>query len=147
MTRAASSRPAYSCARWSPPRSNETLYTADYFGTGLGAIDTATYDARFIGAYDKVAGSAELTGTGDGRLLGFMWDAVAPISDVSGKVVELDRTSGRIEWYAPQPALVGKALAIAFWGRRSLALHLHSHGYIAGQSLRHRGRLLERRHP
>ena len=89
---------------------DETLYVADYAGTGIAKIDTATMTLSFVGAYDTLTGSAELTGTGDARLFGFFLST--PV-----KVAEIDKTNGHILSQAPQPTVnIGSAWAFAFWG-------------------------------
>jgi len=91
--------------------SEETLYVADYFGTGLGKIDTKTLTLTTVGPWDKLAGNtAELTGTGDARLFGFF--SMSPIN-----VAEIDKNTGNILSQAPQPSVnIGGGWAFAFWG-------------------------------
>ena len=93
-----------------PGSDAETLYVADYNGTGIARIDTTTLDLSFVGPYDTLTGSAELTGTGDARLFGFFLST--PVN-----VAEIDKSSGSILSQAPQPTVtIGTAWAFAFWG-------------------------------
>jgi len=95
----------------SPGSEHETLYIADYFGSGLGKIDTTTLKLTLIGAWDALPGlSAELTGTGDARLYGFFNDANAIIAGI-------EKQTGHILNQAPQPSVpIGSGRAFAFWG-------------------------------
>jgi hypothetical protein len=94
-----------------PGSDAETLYVGDYFGSGLGKIDTSTLTLSFVGPYDALPGSAaELTGTGDARLYGFFNEA--PII-----IAEIDKTSASIISQASQPTVsIGSGWAFAFWG-------------------------------
>ena len=89
----------------------ETLYVGDYFGSGLGKIDTSTLTLSFVGPYDALPGSAaELTGTGDARLFGFFNET--PII-----IAEINKTSASIISQASQPTVsIGSGWAFAFWG-------------------------------
>jgi hypothetical protein len=94
----------------SPGSSAETLYVADYNGGGLGKIDLATLKLSYVGPWDKLSGSAELSGTGDARLFGF-WEA-SPVT-----VAEIDKSSGHILATYPQPTVnIGSGWAFAHWG-------------------------------
>lgn len=89
---------------------DETLYVADYNGTGLAKIDTAALALSVVGPWDKLTGAAELTGTGDSRLFGFFNGF--PII-----IAEIDKTNGHILTQAPQPTInIGSGWAFAFWG-------------------------------
>ncbi len=89
----------------------ETLYVADYFGSGLAKIDTQSLSLSFIGAYDQLPNqAAELTGTGDARLFGFYQGS--PII-----IAEIDKSNAHILSQAPQPSVsIGSGWAFAFWG-------------------------------
>lgn len=80
---------------------------------GLASLDTSTLHLSYIGAYDALGSSAELTGTGDGRLFGRFFGP-------TWTVAEIDRSTAAILSQAPQPAvgILGNsgAFAFAFWG-------------------------------
>jgi hypothetical protein len=93
-----------------PGSAEETLYVADYIGTGLAQIDTTTLTLTKVGGWDKLSGAAELTGTGDARLFGFFNGS--PII-----IAEIDKSSAKILSQAPQPTVnIGSGWAFAFWG-------------------------------
>ncbi len=82
----------------------------------LGTIDVTTFQRSTVGKFSHVIGSAELTGTGDGRLYGFgVDDTQAMLS-----LVQIDKTNADI--LSTQPLLLPggpQALvdwAFAFWG-------------------------------
>jgi len=96
----------------------ETLFvaaTADPLGgpsAGLGRIDprglTGTPIGQFSGAFRGQ--SAELTGTGDGRLYGFF--TTTPV-----QVAQIDKSSGAIVDARPLPGVeTPQAWAFSFWG-------------------------------
>jgi hypothetical protein len=90
--------------------SAETLYVADYAGTGLGKIDTTTLNLSFVGDYGDALGAAELTGTGTARLFAFFDQTpidVAELNKSTGKVLKLKSVSG---------LTVGSGWAFAHWG-------------------------------
>lgn len=90
--------------------SDETLYVADYTGKGLGKIDTKTLTLSTVGPWDKLAGAAELTGTGDARVYGFF-------NEVPIIIAEINKSNGNILSQAPQPSVtIGSGWAFAFWG-------------------------------
>jgi hypothetical protein len=90
--------------------SSETLYVASYSGYGLAKIALPSMTLTPIGPYKNGGGSAELTGTGDGRLFGFF--TTSPVS-----VAELDKKTSTILSSAPQPSVnIGGGWAFAFWG-------------------------------
>jgi hypothetical protein len=89
---------------------DETLYVADYFGTGLAEIDTTTLQLTKVGPYDKESTGAELTGTGDAHLWGFF--ETTPIV-----IAEIDKSNAKILSQWPQPSVsIGSGWAFAFWG-------------------------------
>lgn len=89
---------------------DETLYVADYLGKGLAKINTTTLSLSTIGPWDKLTGTAELTGTGDSRLYGFF-------NDLPIIIAEIDKSNGKILSQAPQPTInIGSGWAFAFWG-------------------------------
>ncbi|HSO34801.1 MAG TPA: hypothetical protein VLT33_19840 [Labilithrix sp.] len=82
----------------------ESLYIA---GDALGQIDTKTYELSLIG--QTGLGIAELTGTGNGLLYAF---AVG-----SGRVVRLDKATGKIQQTYRTAAVADNASwAFAHWG-------------------------------
>lgn len=94
----------------SPGSAAEALYVADYDGGGLAKIDTSTLKLSYVGPWDKLSGSAELSGTGDARLFGF-WEG----STVT--VAEIDKSTGHILTTHPQPSVtIGSGWAFAHWG-------------------------------
>lgn len=94
-----------------PESEQETLYVADYVGTGIGKIDLATMQLQVVGNYSGgLTGAAELTGTGDARLFGFFTGT--PIV-----IAEIDKSNAAILSQAPQPTVnIGSGWAFAFWG-------------------------------
>jgi len=96
----------------------ETLFvtaTADPLGgpsPGLGRIDTRALTGTPIGPFSGPfrGQSAELTGTGDGRLYGFF--TTTPV-----QVAQIDKTSGTILDARPLPGVeTPQAWAFSFWG-------------------------------
>jgi hypothetical protein len=94
-----------------PNSEAETLYVADYNGTGIGKIDLTTMQLSVVGSYSGgLTGPAELTGTGDARLYGFFLGT--PVN-----VAEIDKSNAAILTQAPQPTVnIGSGWAFAFWG-------------------------------
>lgn len=93
-----------------PGSEQETLFIADYNGSGIASIDTATLTVSPVRPYNAIYSAAELTGTGDARLYGFFQGS--PII-----IAEIDRMTGNIISQAPQPTLnIGGGWAFAFWG-------------------------------
>ena len=89
---------------------DETLYVADYDGKGLAKINTTALSLSAVGSWDKLSGTAELTGTGDARLYGFFNNT--PII-----IAEIDKSNAKILSQAPQPSVnIGSGWAFAFWG-------------------------------
>ncbi|MDB5213117.1 MAG: hypothetical protein JWO86_1044 [Myxococcaceae bacterium] len=83
---------------------NETLFVE---GEALGSIDTKTYELSLIGPTGL--GISELTGTGNGLLYAFAAN--------SGRVVRLDKTTGKIEQTYRTAAIgVEVSWAFAHWG-------------------------------
>lgn len=101
----------------------ETLYIAgdpDNVGNGqptgaagLASIDPTTFKLTFVGADQRIQ-SAELTGTGDGRLFAFYQDP----SDFSGSNIgEVDTQTGQIIGQRHFESVdQGRGWAFAFWG-------------------------------
>ncbi|HVY49619.1 MAG TPA: hypothetical protein VHB21_27185 [Minicystis sp.] len=90
--------------------SDETLYLADYNGTGLASLDLNSLTVTPVGHYDQLHAAAELTGTGDGHLFGFFETPTIQIA-------EIDRTNAHILSKHAEPTLnIGSAWAFAFWG-------------------------------
>ncbi|NUO49144.1 MAG: hypothetical protein HOV80_09840 [Polyangiaceae bacterium] len=92
------------------PESEETLYVADFDGVGIAKLDRQTLQLTFVGAFDQIFGAAELTGTADGRLVGFF------PSESPAVIAEIDPASGSILSVIPQPVTAGFGWAFAFWG-------------------------------
>lgn len=96
----------------------ETLYVTeinfDAPSLGLGSINTDTLELSYIGPFSENLGfAAELTGTGDGRLFGFVLDEPGP----GGHVIEIDKQTATILSSTPLPTgSAASALAFAFWG-------------------------------
>lgn len=94
----------------SPGSEAETLFIADYYGSGIATIDTDTLMVSQVRPYNDISTAAELTGTGDARLYGFFQGS--PII-----IAEIDRMTGNIISQAPQPTInIGSGWAFAFWG-------------------------------
>ena len=93
---------------------SETLYVADYDGTGIAKIDTSTGVMSRIGDYDGFASSAELTGTGDARLYGFF----LPKDPITyPRIVKLDNTNAKmVDSHDLAGTDIGSGWAFAFWG-------------------------------
>lgn len=96
----------------------ETLFvtgTADPLGggsPGLGSIDPARGLLHVIGSFSGAfrGQSAELTGTGDGRLFGFF--TTSPV-----QVAQLDRATAAVVDATPLPGVeTPQAWAFSFWG-------------------------------
>jgi hypothetical protein len=89
---------------------DETLYLASYDGVGIAKLSFPALKVTSVGAYNKLSGPAELTGTGDGKLYGFF--LTNPV-----QVAQIDKNSGKILSQAPQASVqIGAAWAFAFWG-------------------------------
>src|SRR6185437_14341479 len=82
----------------------------------LGTIDVTTFQRSTVGKFSQVIGSAELTGTGDGRLYGFGVDN----AEGTLSLVQIDKTTADILSTQPLQLPGGpQALvdwAFAFWG-------------------------------
>ena len=90
----------------------------------LGSIDTTAFQLNPLGQFPHVIGSAELSGTGDGRLFGFgvLQNGNMPSDPVSLRVVEIDKTAPQtllsetfVTLASSGPAQL-QAWAFAFWG-------------------------------
>jgi hypothetical protein len=90
----------------------EQLYVADEGDPPkLGAIDTTTFALRTVADLDPMAVSAELTGTGDGRLFGFFQPGT------EAEVGQIDKTTGQLTGVDPLPGVdQGAGWAFGFWG-------------------------------
>lgn len=90
----------------------EALYLASEDGH-LGTLDTTSFLVTNVGAFQPNIQSAELTGTGDGRLYAYYasgnagGSAIAEIDKTSGKLLGADTLDGVDR---------GDAWAFAFWG-------------------------------
>jgi hypothetical protein len=90
----------------------------------LGSIDTTAFKLDVVGQFPKVIGSAELTGTGDGRLFGFgvLQNSSVLASPVSISVVEIDKAAPQNLLSQTPVTLAASgttqltAWAFAFWG-------------------------------
>ena len=89
----------------------ETLYVANYDGSGIAKINTTTLKLSPIGGYgDPSATAAELSGTGDARLFAFF-------NATPTRVAEIDRATGKIKSQKPVSGVtVGLGWAFAHWG-------------------------------
>lgn len=89
----------------------ETLYVANYDGSGIAKIDATSLKLTPIGTYgDPSATAAELSGTGEGRLFAFFNDAPVRVGEVNrttGKLLGAKNVSG---------VTVGSGWAFAHWG-------------------------------
>lgn len=92
--------------------SNEQLFISDNGGAGLAKLDTSTFKVSFIGAFTSglVNKTAELTGTGDGKLYGFFVTTPAQIAEISKGTGEIVSTKELPDVYA------GNAWAFSFYG-------------------------------
>lgn len=92
--------------------SNEELFLSDSTGAGLAKLDLDTMKIRRVGPYDgALAGqTAELTGTGDGKLYGFFVTAPAQIAEISKGTGAIVRTTPLEGVYG------GNAWAFSFYG-------------------------------
>jgi hypothetical protein len=92
--------------------SSETLYLSDHAGKGLGKLDLSTLAVGFVGAWGQGLDgtTAELTGTGEGKLYGFFVTEPAQIAEISqttGAVVSTKSLTG---------VSAGTAWAFSFYG-------------------------------
>ncbi len=98
--------------------SGETLYIASTnFGGGtsyLGTINVHTYDLAIVHALPPTLITAELTGTGDGRLYGFSATTTGP---TGSNVAQINRTTAAVvaSWDLPS-VTQGQGWAFASWG-------------------------------
>jgi hypothetical protein len=97
---------------------DESLYVAEINpngpSDGLARIDTDTLELQFIAPFSETFGQKiELTGTGDGRLFGYVLSQPGP----GGTLVEIDKqTATIVSSTALDVGPPGSALAFAFWG-------------------------------
>lgn len=92
--------------------SAETLFVSDSYGEGLGIIDRTTHELRAVGPFTgALAGaSAELTGTGEGRLFGLF--VTRPM-----QIGEIDKKTGSVtDAKTLKDTLSGDAWAFSFHG-------------------------------
>lgn len=92
--------------------STEELFLSDNGGAGLAKLDLTTMKVGFLGAFGGVLAdkTAELTGTGDGKLYGFF-------VTVPAQVAEISKSTGRVLSSTPLPAVdAGDAWAFSFYG-------------------------------
>lgn len=90
----------------------ETLFVVSLTGAGVGKIDTSTYQLQRIGDFsDELAQrGAELTGTGDGKLFGF-------VTTTPASLAEIDKATGATPRVSPLPNMTtGVDYAFSFWG-------------------------------
>lgn len=90
----------------------EELFLSDSDGAGLAKLDTSSLGVRFIGPYTGGLDgkSAELTGTGAGKLYGFFTTTPAQIAEIS-------KSTGEIINPKELPGVVaGNAWAFSFYG-------------------------------
>jgi hypothetical protein len=100
----------------------ETLYIAsddidNVTPEMLGTIDETTFQRSTVGSFSHSIGSAELTGTGDGKLYGFGVDTTAPFTL---RVDQIDKANAAIldETFLSLPGGNSglDAWAFAYWG-------------------------------
>jgi hypothetical protein len=92
--------------------SAETLYLSDHAGKGLGKLDLQTLAIGFVGAWGQGLDgtTAELTGTGDGKLYGFFVTEPATLAEIS-------QTTGAVLTAKPLTGVsAGTAWAFSFYG-------------------------------
>ncbi len=91
----------------------EDLYIASTADTLLGKIDvTGTFGITKVGLFAPPLTSAELTGTGDGRLYAFYRP-----TDSTSAIAEIDKATAKVVASDPLPGVAqGSAWAFAFWG-------------------------------
>ena len=105
----------------------ETLYVASDDGQNgpmapetLGILDVGAFQLSSVGNFPQIIGSAELTGTGTGRLFGFGVDQEAQPVGTTYKLLELDKANAGFLSETPLEMSTGnqgiKAWAFAFWG-------------------------------
>jgi hypothetical protein len=94
----------------------ETLYVATDTDPGaLGAINETTLALTSVGVFSPPVSSAELTGTGDGRLFAF-W-APGGNESPSSAISQIDKTSAQLIANVTLPGVQqGGGWAFAFWG-------------------------------
>src|SRR5579883_1118035 len=97
----------------SPTTTDETLFIAgssDLMGQNM--LGSIAFPSLMVTSIGDIAGTPELTGTGDANLWGFFPDAAMP------KVAQIDKTSGALANPFALPSLAGTpaAWAFAFWG-------------------------------
>jgi hypothetical protein len=94
---------------------DETLFIAggDQVGTINAKFGTLSFPDLTVSQKGTVAGSPELTGTGNAELWGFF-----PSATEIPRVAQLDKTTGTETTSYPQSSLLGQpiAWAFAFWG-------------------------------
>jgi hypothetical protein len=91
---------------------NEALFLSDHAGAGLAKLDTTTLQLRAVGPFtgDLAGKTAELTGTGDGKLYGFFTTVPAQIAEISkgtGDILSTKELTG---------VSAGSAWAFSFYG-------------------------------
>lgn len=93
--------------------SNEALFVSDsHKGAGLGKLDTKALTLRYVGPFTGAleGQSAELTGTGDGKLYGFFTTTPAQIAEIA-------KGTGEITNAKELPGVfAGSAWAFSFYG-------------------------------
>jgi hypothetical protein len=86
----------------------------------LGSIDVQTFTLSTIGQFQKVIGSAELTGTSDGRLFGFGVNEPSVSGPASYQLIEFDKQKAKIltdiPLMMPSGSLGVHGWAFAYWG-------------------------------
>lgn len=92
----------------------EALFLSDDKGSGLGKLDTNTMQLKAVGPFtgDLAGRTAELTGTGDGKLYGLFTTSPA-------RVAEISKGTGQILSSSPISSIDGAALsawAFSFYG-------------------------------
>jgi hypothetical protein len=81
---------------------------------GLATIDTSSFELSYIGTNDPPIEAIELTGTGDGRLFGYLSYSRADPPDV---LAEIDKDTGQVLSETVLTGVPGgDAWAVSFWG-------------------------------
>jgi hypothetical protein len=91
---------------------NEALFLSDDKGSGLGKLDTKSLAVKYVGPFTGAleGKTAELTGTGDGKLYGFFTTQPAQIAEISkgtGEILSTKELTG---------VFAGSAWAFSFYG-------------------------------
>ncbi len=106
-----------SCFSAAPGGETETFFLFDSSVTpngGLVTVDTQTFATTTVGMASENIGSAELTGTGDGRLFAFGSGSMS--NGNQGVLAQLDPSDAAVLSQMPIQLEVPQGFAFAFWG-------------------------------